>query len=217
MSSAEARPTTDGPDGESTDWVRSLTGGGHRSEQSLSTLRGILLQVASAEARRRATPLGWAGPELDDIVHQAVDDALVAILSKLQTFRGDSKFTTWAYKFVIFEVGAKINRHRWHREQVVADDARWERLPDLVGLAPDHQAQTRELSNGIRRAVDRLTPKQRRVFVALTVQGVPMDVLAEQLDTNRNAIYKVMSDARRRIRAALVADGLLEAEVTDST
>ncbi|WP_432875127.1 sigma-70 family RNA polymerase sigma factor [Kribbella sp. CA-245084] len=170
----------------------------------------VLLRAAKAEARRRSARLRLAGPELDDIAHQAAADALLAISGKVETFRGDCKFTTWAYKFVIFDVAAKVNRHFWQRAGVAFDDEDWERLPARIGIEPEAQAESRDLMNAVRRAVDeKLTAKRRLVFVALALNGMPTDVLADQLGATQNAIYKMMFDARRKLRTALVDAGFL--------
>jgi len=94
------------------------------------------LRVARAELRRRAARLRIAGPELDDLAHQAAADALLAITGKLGQFRGESRFTTWAYKFVIFEVSAKIGRHFWQRPTVPMEAEDWDKLPDRFGMGP---------------------------------------------------------------------------------
>jgi RNA polymerase sigma-70 factor (ECF subfamily) len=134
----------------------------------------------------------------------------VAIAAKVGQFRGESRFTTWAYKFVIFEVSAKIGRHFWRHPLVPLGVEQWERLPDRFGFDPAGEAEWRDLAGAVRRAVNtELTPRQREVFVAIVVNGVPLDALALSLGSNRNALYKVMFDARRKVRAALVANGYL--------
>ena len=160
---------------------------------------------------RRAPRTRLAGPEADDLAYQAAADAMVAVLTKLEQFRGESRFTTWAYKFVIFEVSTKIGRHFWRHPTVPMDGEDWDRLPDRFGFAPEDHAQWRATVEALRDAVERdLTTKQRRVFVALVLQGVPLDALVVALDTNRNAIYKTMFDARRKLRSALAAQGYLD-------
>ena len=135
----------------------------------------------------------------------------MAITAKLGEFRGDSRFMTWAYKFVILEVSTKIGRHFWRHPSVPMDTEDWERLPDRFGLDPARESEWHELVAALRRAVNEvLTQHQRRVFVAIVMAGTPVDALAAELDTNRNAIYKTMFDARRKIRAALAADGYLD-------
>lgn len=195
---------------ENSAWVHDLSSCGDRRELASRRLYEVLLRAARAEAGRRAARLRLAGPELDDIAHQAAADALLAICGKVETFRGDCKFTTWAYKFVIFDVAAKVNRHFWQRAGVAFDEEDWERLPARLGIEPEAQAESRDLMNAVHRAVDEnLTAKQRLVFVALVLNGMPTDVLAEQLGATQNAIYKMMYDARRKLRTALVDAGYL--------
>ena len=144
------------------------------------------------------------------MAYQAAADALVAITSKLGQFRGESRFTTWAYKFVMFEVSAKIGRHFWRRPGVRLDAEDWDRLPDRFGSDPAREAEWRDLLAALHRAVDEeLTARQRRVFVALVLNNVPLDTLVIELGSNCNAIYKTLFDARRKIRAALAANGYI--------
>lgn len=138
---------------------------------------------------------------------------MLAITGKLDRFRGDSRFTTWAYKFVIFEVSAKLGRHYWRNPPAQVDGDAWERIPDRFGADPAQHAESRELAGALRRAVtEALSERQRRVFVAIIVDGIPLDALAAELGSTRNAIYKTMFDARRKIRAHLVAHGYLHDE-----
>lgn len=187
------------------DWVRVLSGTGREREAALAQLHAMLLRVSRAELRRRAARV--VGPELDDLAQQAADDATVAVLAKLATFRGESRFTTWVYKFAVFEVSATLGRHAWRTGQVALDAAEWERLPDRLGPGPADQAEVAELAAAVRRAVDGLTAHQRRLFVAVVVDGVPLDAVVAALGTNRNAVYKTVFDARRKIRQYLVAHG----------
>jgi RNA polymerase sigma-70 factor, ECF subfamily len=92
-------------------WIQALAGDGPRREAALARLHAMLVRIAQGEAARRGPRLRITGPELDDLAYQAAADALVAITGKIGQFRGESRFTTWAYKFVIFEVSAKIGRH----------------------------------------------------------------------------------------------------------
>jgi RNA polymerase sigma-70 factor, ECF subfamily len=134
----------------------------------------------------------------------------MAVTGKLGQFRGESRFTTWACKFVIVEVSAKIGRHFWRHPPVHLDAEDWDRLPDRFGFEPARESEWRDLIVALRRAVDtELTARQREVFVAIVLNGVPLDALAARLGSNRNAIYKVLFDARRKLRAALVTAGYL--------
>jgi RNA polymerase sigma-70 factor (ECF subfamily) len=197
-------------DGESAEWLRTLGATGIQREQAVARLHELLLRVARAELRRRGTQSRIAGPELDDLAHQAAADALMAITGKLGQFRGESRFTTWACKFVIFEVSTKIGRHFWRRPTVPMEAEDWDRLPDRFGMGPADHAQWQGLISALRQAIqEELTERQRRVFVAIVLNGVPLDALVVELGSSRNAIYKTMFDARRKLRAALAAHGYL--------
>jgi RNA polymerase sigma-70 factor, ECF subfamily len=176
-----------------------------------------LLVFARHEVRRRAEGGPVAGPELDDLAHQSAADAMVALLAKLASFRGESRFTTWAYKFVVLEVSSKLGRHYWRHATVSLDEEHWERMPDRLGMDPHDWSQGLEVSLVVRDAVDGvLTEHQRSVFVAVVLDGVPLDALAVRAGTTRNALYKTVFDARRKIRAVLVANGYLEQEAPSS-
>ena len=198
-------------DPESAEWLRVLGGVGRQREAALARLHAMLLRIAQAEARRRGPRLRITGPELEDLAYQAAADALLAITAKLSQFRGESRFTTWAYKFVILEVSAKIGRHFWRRPDVPLYAEDWDRLPGRFGFEPAQQSEWRDLLAALCRAVEtELTPRQREVFVAIVLNGVPLDALAVRLGSNRNALYKMMFDARRKLRAALAANGYLD-------
>jgi RNA polymerase sigma-70 factor, ECF subfamily len=108
-------------------------------------------------------------------------------------------------------VSSKLGRHYWRNPPVALDAGQWERLPDRLGIDPERQAESAGILAEVRRVVDaELTSHQRRVFVAIVVDGIPLDALAAELGLRRNALYKVIFDARRKIRRALVANGYLE-------
>ena len=196
-------------DRESGRWLADLRG--PRREAAVAELHDRLRRIAGAEVARRGAAIPFAGPELDDVVTTAADDATVAVLAKLDDFRGESRFTTWAAKFAILEVSSKVGRHLWRSHGVHLDPDAWERMPDRFGLGPGREAETRELLAGLREAVDtELSERQRRVFEAIVLNEVPLDVLTVELGTNRNAIYKTLFDARRKLRAALVANELVD-------
>jgi RNA polymerase sigma-70 factor (ECF subfamily) len=198
-------------DAESAQWLRGLDPSGRHREATLAGLHALLLRAARAEAGRRAQRTGIGGPELDDLAHQAADDALLAIVRRLDSFRGESRFTTWAYKFAVLEVSSKLGRHFWTRPTASLEPEQWDQLPARLGATPESTAEAGELVSAVRGAVtETLTERQRAVFVALVVDGVPLDALAHQLRTDRNTLYKVMFDARRKIRAALVTNGYLD-------
>jgi RNA polymerase sigma-70 factor, ECF subfamily len=197
-------------DNESPEWVRELGVASPNRDEAIARLHDLLLRGARSEAHRRSSQLRIDGPEVDDLVHQAADDALIAIIAKLDRFRGDSLFTTWAFKFVVYEVSTKFSRHFWRRPTIPMGTEEWERLPDRFGFEPDEGLARRELIAAVHRAVEaELTDHQRQIFAAIVLNGVPIDVLVAELGTNRNAIYKTMFDARRKLRTFLAANGQL--------
>jgi RNA polymerase sigma-70 factor (ECF subfamily) len=198
-------------DEESLAWLRRLGAGGGDRQAAELELHARLVRIALAEVRRRAASTPVTGRELDDIAHQAAGDAMLAILAKLGDFRGESRFMTWAYRFVILEVSVKLGRHFWRNPPVALDAGQWERLPDRLGIDPAGHAESAGLLAEVRRVVEEeLTAHQRRVFTAIVVDGIPLDALAARLGLRRNAVYKVIFDARRKIRRALAANGYLE-------
>jgi RNA polymerase sigma-70 factor (ECF subfamily) len=152
-----------------------------------------------------------SGPELDDLAHQAAADAVVGVTAKVAQFRGESRFTTWACKFAIFEVSSKIGRHFWQKPTAPMDAEDWDLLPDRFGLDPARVAEWSDVVAALHRAIDNeLTEHQRRIFVAIVLNGTPLDALVVELGSSRNAIYKALFDARRKLRASLVTNGYLD-------
>jgi RNA polymerase sigma-70 factor (ECF subfamily) len=190
-------------------WIEQLREGHERRERTIAQLHDLLFRVAVHELGRRRAQLGSiAGPEFDDLAHQAADDALLNILAKLGEFKGLSRFTTWAYKFVMFEISSKVARHAWQRHPPSREALTWEQLPDALAPRPGDQLERRQQLEALSAAIGELSDRQRTVFVAVALNEVPIDVLALELESNRNAIYKNLFDARRSLRAALAARGL---------
>jgi RNA polymerase sigma-70 factor (ECF subfamily) len=196
-------------DPESREWLRCLRGSGREYDEGVARLHALLLRAARFEcARRRPALPHLRGNDLDDIANQAADDALVSILARLDSFRGASRFTTWAYKFALLEAAVKLRRRAWQGREIPLEPETWS-LFSSGGIEPDASAEQSELLDTLQQAIaDVLTPHQRRVLVALALNGVPIDVLAERLNTNRNALYKTLHDARRKLRGHLAELGL---------
>jgi RNA polymerase sigma-70 factor (ECF subfamily) len=198
-------------DVESLRWLEALSHAGPGREEAAARLHALLLRAARFEVARRqraGRPGGGAG-EVDDLAVHAADDALVAILGKLHTYRGESRFTTWAYKFVLLEAAAKVRKAAWNGREVPLEADGWAQLHDDGRATPDTQAETFELIGALGDAIaEVLTPHQRAVLVALTLNDVPVDVLAERRATTRGALYKTLHDARRKLRARLAQDGI---------
>ena len=172
--------------------------------EAIAELHALLLRAARFEVGRRRTALAYVrGEELDDIAQQAADDALMAVLAKLDTYRGDSRFTTWAYKFALLEAGVRLRRRAWQHREVVLEPDAWRALADRRQSAHD-QVEQAEFLGALGRAIaTALTQHQRTVFVALALNEVPIDVLAERMATTRGALYKTLHDARKRLRREL--------------
>jgi RNA polymerase sigma-70 factor (ECF subfamily) len=194
-------------------WVEDLTAEGAARDDALADLHDLLLRAARFELGRRQGALSHMhGEQLDDLAVQAANDAMVALLAKLDTYRGASRFTTWAYKFALLEAGVKVRRRAWQGREVVLEPEAWPSFAD-TGTSVERGREDSELLSALQRAVhEELTQHQREVFTALALNEVPIDVLAERLDTTRGALYKTLHDARRKLRAELEAAGHLGEE-----
>jgi len=200
-----SRPTSEV---EASEWLSALRATGPERDATVARLHELLLRAARFEvSRRRAALAHVRGEELDDISLQAADDALVAVLAKLDDYRGASRFTTWAYKFALLEAGVRLRRRAWQEREVVLEPETWPLMAD-AGEGPESRTETGELMQAITRAIDDcLTDHQREVLVALALNGTPIDVLADRLGTSRGALYKTLHDARRKLRADLADKG----------
>jgi RNA polymerase sigma-70 factor, ECF subfamily len=189
-------------------WLRALRQQGPERERAIARLHELLVRAARFEVSRRRAALSHVrGEELDDLAMQAADDALVAVLGKLDDYRGASRFTTWAYKFALLEAGVRLRRRAWQEREVVLEPEAWPLMADAA-QGPQGQAEANELMLAIRDSIDCcLTDHQREVLVALALNGVPLDVLSERLNTTRGALYKTLHDARRKLRAELATRG----------
>ncbi len=182
---------------------------GHEREAAVVELHALLLKAARFEVdRRRDTLPHLRGGDHEDLAQQSADDALLAVLGKLGEFRGESRFTTWAYKFALLEAGVKVRRRAWQDREVPLEDKAWLVLAD-ARRAVQHEVETRDLIGALQEEIERsLSAHQRTVLVAVTLNDVPIDVLAERLGSTRGALYKTLHDARRKLRAALAERGL---------
>jgi len=194
---------------ESRAWIARLTAGGQERDAAIAELHALLVRAARFEVgRRRASLPHLRGGDHEDLAQQSADDALVAVLAKLGEFRGESRFTTWAYKFALYEAAAKVRRRAWQGREIPLEAEGWLALADRRS-DPHADAETSDLLRAVQDGIrDDLTAHQREVLVALALNEVPIDVLAERLSTTRGALYKTLHDARRKLRTALAARGL---------
>ena len=207
---AEATQVADRMDSESRTWLQRLRAEGRDRDAAIAELRVLLLRAASFEVRRRcATMSQIRGGDQEDLAQQSAGDAMVAILSKLDDFRGESQFTTWAYKFALYEAAAKMRKLAWQGRELLLEAEDWPQVPD-PGPAPQAEVEMNDLLAAVRQEIESsLTPRQREVLVALTLNEVPIDVLADRLGSTRGALYKTLHDARQKLRAALADRGLI--------
>jgi RNA polymerase sigma-70 factor, ECF subfamily len=191
------------------DWLTALSTPGPERDEALRRLHALMLRAARHQVRRMRPLLQGASVTVcEDIANGAADEALAVLLQKLSTFEGRSRFTTWAYKFAILQAATEVRRHAWIGREISLDDIdAWSPAGEP---GPEHRAEAADLAMAVRRALDQaLTPYQRKIAVALLVDQVPIDVLADRLGTTRGALYKTLHMARGRLRAHLVASGHL--------
>ena len=195
-----------GPDAESLGWIDALSDTGARRDEAVGRLHELLLRAARFELGRRRHALAGDAParrpRQSGRRRRAHGDHAQA-----HTFRGDSRFTTWAYKFALLEAAVKVRRQAWNGREVPLEPDGWARLADRRA-APDTDAETAELIGAVGDLIRaRLTPHQRKVLIAVAINDVPIDVLAERMGTTRGALYKTLHDARRKLRSELAAAG----------
>jgi RNA polymerase sigma-70 factor (ECF subfamily) len=195
-------------DEESRTWLRDLRSAGPVRDAAVARLHALLVRAARfVAARRRGSMPFVREEELNEIALEAADDALVSILRRLDDFRGASRFTTWAYKFALLEAAVKLRKRAWQGREIPLDDEQWDGFASS-DISPARAVVQSELVAAVQAGIAALTPHQRRVLLALAVNGVAIDVLADRLGTTRGALYKTLHDARRKLRAHLAGQGL---------
>jgi RNA polymerase sigma-70 factor (ECF subfamily) len=190
------------------DWVGALAGDGPERDEALRQLHALLLRAARSQVARMRPALGDVGAAVvDEIANQSADEALMAVVGKLASFEGRSRFSTWAYKFAVLQAATNVRRHAWRDRDVHLEGL--ELIAD-TGAVPEQYAEAADLAEAVRVAIrTELSPHQRRILVALVIEEVPIDVLAERLGSTRNALYKTLHDARKKLRAHLRNTGHL--------
>ena len=195
-------------DPDSRRWLEQLDRAHPSHHRAVTELHGLLRRAALHElSQRRSRLRAVSGPEFADIAQQAADDAVLKILDRLADFRGLSRFTTWAYKFVMFEISAKVARHPWQRQAPEVAEGGCERLADSRTRPPEEWVEQRAQLRALSHAIGELTERQRDVFVAIALNEAPVEEVAARLYTSPNAVYKNLFDARKSLRARLTAAG----------
>ena len=206
VSELSHQPPASPPDA-SGDWASVLRGPPTPArDDALANLHPLLLRAARFELSRRRAQLSDVGAaELDHLAYQAADDALMAILCKLDEFGSTSRFTTWASKFALHEAGVKGRRRAWQNRKLGLDTRAWEQIVPADEPSTHLVLEDREALAVLRDSIQSdLTPHQREVLTALAINGIPIDVLAERCDTTRGALYETLHAARCKLRLALV-------------
>lgn len=192
------------------DWVAGLNATGREREDALRRLHALMVRAAGHQVWRLRGLLADDSPgTIEDIVNLVADDAMTALLGKLDTFEGRSRFTTWAFKFAIYQAGNEVRRRQWQHRQVELRDVATRRPRRGRSTTPKRATWP---WNSVAPCMRPSLPHQRRIAVALLVDEVPIDVLAERLATTRGALYKTLHDVRSRLRAHLVASGHLDSQ-----
>ena len=198
------------------EWLDELRSSGPVQEAALADLRDLLLRAALYYFSKN---LGdFRGMNREEILQRAEDcaqDALIAVINRLSDFRGDSKFTTWAYKFAINRAMVTARHERWKSvsldELAASDEINFlERLMQdkSDGAAPERSAIQTEVQKIIQDVIEHdLTEKQRQVFVLVSIHGVPLDEVVQYMGTNRNAVYKLLHESRRKLKDGLMTHG----------
>jgi RNA polymerase sigma-70 factor, ECF subfamily len=200
------------------EWLRALRASGIEQQQALETLRRGILRALQWYLAEHSSTWGFDQEQARALAEDLTQEALITILEKLATFRGESRFTTWAYSVALRSALGELRRKRWHERSLAAREARtlppiWP-LEDQRAQNPEQAAQQSELWHTIREAIERdLTVRQRTALVGHVFQGVPLDTVAEQLGTNRDNVYKLLHDARKKLKQRLLQRGLTYADV----
>jgi RNA polymerase sigma-70 factor (ECF subfamily) len=202
------------------EWLRELRAEGTPEQaEAIEDLRQYLLRAVLYFFSQSPGDLrGLARPEIEQIAQDLAQDALLTILKNLDEFRGDSKFTTWAYRFAINMSLVEARRQRWKN---VSLDRMLENseLPDFQfedkdALDPDRAAQQQEIWSQVRDVIEHeLTDRQRAILTAIVFDDVPVDVVTKEYKMNRNAVYKMVHDARAKLKKRLEERGFDVGEI----
>jgi len=198
-------------------WLADLTGPPAVRDPALQDLRQRLQRgIYYYLSRERSDLAQLPAQELAQMAEDLAQDATLRVLENLGSFRGDSRFTTWATKIAVRVAISDLRRARYRDFSLDDITADGELLPAEVagaassgGPGPEHAAERADVMAKITAALsEALTERQFQALEAVALRGVPLEVVAEQMDTNRNALYKLLHDARRKLRAHLEEQGL---------
>jgi RNA polymerase sigma-70 factor (ECF subfamily) len=192
-------------------WLHQLRSTGLEHDNALTDLQAILV---SGLRRGLLNQINTSAPEFETQAEDFVQEAILKILDNLDSFAGRSKFTTWAHKIAVSVALTELRRKRWQDRSLdgIMDDAQGDYTPSLAAdpaPAPENSTERAETMAKVQRMIDEvLTEKQRTALVASAVEGLSTNELAQQLRMKPNAIYKLLHDARLRLKKSLAQEGL---------
>lgn len=198
------------------EWLNDLRGTGESYESAIADLRAVIAHGLPFALSRWLSP---ANPQFDSLVEEVTQEAILRVLDQMDTFEGRSQFTTWVHKIAIRIALTELRRKRWQDTSLdeIVDN---EDIPTPqgilrdTGVSPEGAAERADMLAHVRRVInEELTERQRDALVMLGFQGMPMEVTAKKLNTNRNALYKLLHDARLRLKSRLESEGLSAQEI----
>ena len=197
-------------------WLTDLSSEGAQKETALEDLRVIIARGLPFALSRWLSP---SSPQFENLVEEVTQETLLRVLDQMHTFEGRSQFTTWVHKIAIRIALTELRRKRWQDSSLdeIVDDEEKPVSPSILedtAASPEEIAERNDMLERVRRVIDEeLTDRQRRALIMLGMQGMPMEETARRLNTNRNALYKLLHDARLRLKQRLKTEGLDAQEV----
>jgi RNA polymerase sigma-70 factor (ECF subfamily) len=200
------------PSDQTRDWLRRLRSDGPERVEAVLHVHRLLLRAARFEVDRRRLSLpGLEADEFESIVCESADAALTEVLARLDEMDADRRFSTWVYKFAVVEAAARVRVLVWQTGKATCAHDEQAAIPNPELRLRD-DIEDRELSPFLKSAFEVLSPYERHVFVALALNGVPIDVLAERLDSTRADVYETLRQARAKLRGCITSRRALESE-----
>ena len=197
------------------EWLAVLKEGAAEEAIALAELRAALFEAIRAFLAKSQEARVMRADELRQMAEDCAQESLLVVREKLHTFRGESRFSTWAYSIAIRIALGELRRRRWRRE-TVAEAHLGLALPawPIEEPGPERSLEQKQAWTTLSRLIDSaLTPLQKRALVAHAFQGMPLDEVAAWMGTNRNSLYKLIHDARKRLKKALLAEGIAREEL----
>jgi RNA polymerase sigma-70 factor (ECF subfamily) len=199
------------------EWIDHLKTEGDQKEAALSDLRSV---IASGLPYALSNYLSPDNPQFQSLAEEVTQDTLLRVLDHLDSFEGRSRFTTWVHKIAVRIALTELRRRRWRDfslDSLVDENEEGVSFPSLMvdpSPNPDTLTQQSDLMQRVGRLInEELTEKQRQAMVATAIEGVPLEEVARRMGMKRNALYKLLHDARLRLKKRLANEGLTTDDV----